>query len=880
MGWVCELFGKRKREKELDEEVRSHLEMAVRERAERGEKKEEAEHAARREFGNVGLVVEVTKDIWGWRWLRDLADDARYGLRMLTKNPGFTAVAVLTLALGIGANAAIFNTANAVLWRTLPVADPQSLVRLIAVRQDHRESNILPVGVAEELRRSGIFFDVITRTDDGLSFSYNGSGAERVVGEVVSPNFFAFLGVRPVHGQGFSVGVQKGQWAPEVVLSYRFWQRRFGSDPQVLGHNIRLNNYPLAIVGVSPPDFYSLVVGFDPELRVPEMPRGQSLSQSELLSSPYAEIMARLNPGIGIAQAEAATDAACQQFLRDHQLDRHEVNPARHIRLVPGGRGWQGDLRQYRTSLLVLVGLAGVVLLVTAFNLTGMLLARATTRRRELAVRAAIGAGRSRLIRQMFTESALLAMAARAVGLAIMSSTGNTILRFLPQGHINMVLDLSPDLRTLWFTAGLTILAGVVIGLVPSLQSTGNNVSLGLKSDSAASIGDAKGGIFRQALTIGQVALSLLLLTIAGLFERSLANLRAADPFPQPDRVLLFRMKPQKEFYDGQRIRTLTADVVRRMSTLPGVELAALAEEGPYGSRGAMRSAVHASDGRTVDADMDIVSPGLFATLGIPLFNGRDFSERDNERSKAVVVVDELLAQRLFGSSNPIGKMIEAPVQGNDVAFEIIGVVRSSRYYDLHQTSPPMIFYNLQQAGPYMPTLHVRVSSANPETVVSEVRREFGVIDRNVPIFDIRTLRDRVLGTLAQQRLVSDLAGAFGALALSLVAVGLYGLMAFSVAQRTREIGIRAALGADRKRIMTLVAWQGMRIVFIGVALGLPASFLLTRLMAGMLYNVHPDDPLSFATETFVLGMVSLLACYIPARTATKVDPMVALRYE
>jgi len=880
MGWVCELFGKRKREKELDEEVRSHLEMAVRERAERGEKKEEAEHAARREFGNVGLVVGVTKDIWGWRWLRDLADDARYGLRMLTKNPGFTAVAVLTLALGIGANAAIFNTANAALWRTLPVADPQSLVRLIAVRQDHRESNILPVGVAEELRRSGIFSDVITRTDDGLSFSYNGSGAERVVGEVVSPNFFAFLGVRPVHGQGFSVGVQKGQWAPEVVLSYRFSQRRFGSDPQVLGHNIRLNNYPLAIVGVSPPDFYSLVVGFDPELRVPEMPRGQSLSQSELLSSPYAEIMARLNPGIGIAQAEAATDAACQQFLRDHQLDRHEVNPARHIRLVPGGRGWQGDLRQYRTSLLVLVGLAGVVLLVTAFNLTGMLLARATTRRRELAVRAAIGAGRSRLIRQMFTESALLAMAAGAVGLAIMSSTGNTILRFLPQGHINMVLDLSPDLRTLWFTAGLTILAGVVIGLVPSLQSTGNNVSLGLKSDSAASIGDAKGGIFRQALTIGQVALSLLLLTIAGLFERSLANLRAADPFPQPDRVLLFRMKPQKEFYDGQRIRTLTADVVRRMSTLPGVELAALAEEGPYGSRGAMRSAVHASDGRTVDADMDIVSPGLFATLGIPLFNGRDFSERDNERSKAVVVVDELLAQRLFGSSNPIGKMIEAPVQGNDVAFEIIGVVRSSRYYDLHQTSPPMIFYNLQQAGPYMPTLHVRVSSANPETVVSEVRREFGVIDRNVPIFDIRTLRDRVLGTLAQQRLVSDLAGAFGALALSLVAVGLYGLMAFSVAQRTREIGIRAALGADRKRIMTLVAWQGMRIVFIGVALGLPASFLLTRLMAGMLYNVHPDDPLSFATETFVLGMVSLLACYIPARTATKVDPMVALRYE
>src|SRR5437879_386953 len=291
--------------------------------------------------------------------------------------------------------------------------------------------------------------------------------------------------------------------------------------------------------------------------------------------------MAGLSPGIVIHQDEAAANAAFQQFMRDDKRKRHELNPTRHIHVASGGRGWQGDLAKYRTSLLVLVGLAGVVLLVTSFNLTSMLLARATTRRRELAVRAAIGAGRSRLVRQMFTESALLAMAAGAVGLAIMSSTGNTILGFLPQGHINLVLDLSPDLRTLWFTAGLTVLAGVVIGLVPALQSTGNNLTLGLKSDSAASTGDSRGAIFRQALTIGQVALSLSLLATAGLFERSLANLRAADPFPQPDRVLLFRMKPQKELYDDQRIRILTAEVVRRMSTLTGVTFAALAEEGP-----------------------------------------------------------------------------------------------------------------------------------------------------------------------------------------------------------------------------------------------------------------------------------------------------------
>jgi len=339
-------------------------------------------------------------------------------------------------------------------------------------------------------------------------------------------------------------------------------------------------------------------------------------------------------------------------------------------------------------------------------------------------------------------------------------------------------------------------------------------------------------------------------------------------------------MKPQKELYDGQKIRNFTAEVAQRMSTLPGVNFAGLAEEGPYGSRGAMHVAVGASDGRTARSDMDIVSPGLFATLGIPLLNGRDFSVRDGKHAKRVVVVDEVLARRLFGNDDPVGKMVEASVEDGDVEFEIIGVVGASRYFDLHQSPPPMIFFSLQQAGPYMPTLHVRAGSANTATVVSEVRREFGVIDKNVPIFDIKTLRDRALDNLAQQRLVSDLAAAFGTLALTLVTIGLYGLVAFSVAQRTREIGIRVALGAERKQIMSLIAWQGMQVVLIGIALGLPSSFLLARQIAGMLYTVHPDDPLSFATVMFVLGVVTTLACYIPARRATRVDPMVALRHE
>ena len=813
--------------------------------------------------------------------MQTLLQDVHFGLRMLAKNPGFTAVAVLTLALGIGANAAIFNTANAVLWRRLPVADPQSLVRLIGVRQDHSEKNYLPVKVAEELRRSStVFSDVITRDDDGLSFSLDGGSAERVVGELVSPNFFAVLGVRPVLGQGFSESVQKDRWAPEVVLSYRFWQERFGGDPHVLGRGIRLNNYPFTIVGVSPPDFYSLEVGFDPELRVPRMPAGQSLSQSELLSNPNSEIMARLKPGIGMVQAEAATDAVCQQLLRDDPDNQHQVNPARQIRLARGDRGWQGDLAQYRASLLVLIGLAGLVLLIGCFNLTSMLLARATTRRRELAVRAAIGAGRSRLVRQMLTESALLALAGGAAGCALMSSTGKTILGFLPRGHINMTLNLDPDPRTVWFTAGLTVLAGLAFGLLPALRATGDDPTLSLKSDSAASIGDAGGAGFRKALAVSQVALSLLLLTVAGLFERSLGNLRAADPFPHPDRVLLFRMKPQEELYDGTRIRILTAEVLRRMSTLPGVKSAALAEEGPYGSRGPFAAHVRTPDGRSVDADLDMVTPGFFATIGVPLLNGRDFSVLDKEGSKPVVIVNDLLAQRLFPGENPVGKMIIAPLKAQNLAFEIVGVVPAARYYDLHLPPSPGCFYNLQQWGPYMPTLHVRVESANPGTVVAEVRREFDAIDRGVPVFDVKTLQDRANDTLAQQRMVGDLAAAFGALALTLVAVGLYGLMAFSVARRSREIGIRVALGAERVQIMRLIARQGMSIVLAGVAFGLPASFLLTHLMAGMLYGIEPSDPVTFLVVSLLLAGVAFVASYLPARRATKVDPMVALRYE
>jgi predicted permease len=818
--------------------------------------------------------------------MKFLLQDLRYGLRQLRRAPGFAMAAVLILALGIGVNGAIFSTANAVLWRALPVSDPQSLVRLAAVRQDGSERDELPTALADDLRRtSAVFSDIIAEDDDGLSFAVEGGRAERVVAQVVSPNFFTFLGVRAVLGQGFSAEVQKGRWAPEVVLSYRFWQREFNGDPHVLGRVVRLNGDAFTIVGVSPSDFYSLAVGFDPELRLPHLPAGQEIGQIHLLSDSDASLMARLKPGIGMAQAEAATDAESQQLLRAHVQEQRRDNPVRRVRLLPGDRGWEGDLAQFRQPLLILFGLAGLVLLIAATNLAGMLFARAAGRKREFALRAAIGAGRARLVRQMLTESSLLSLAGGALAYAIVSHTGNLVLGFLPQGHVSIRLDLAPDSRVAWFTMGLTLLTGVLFGLMPALQATRGELSLALKTDSAASVGDGAASTLRRALVAGQVALSVVLLMAAGLLWRSVSNLRAGDLFPQPNRVLLFTLKPQVELYTAEHIRSLTADIVQRASQLAGVKSAALAENGPLGSRWDEGS-IETIDGRSVRAAIDLVSPGYFTALDTAFIAGRDFSPTDRLGSPPVVIVNEELARRLFKNENPLGKIISPPANFDgyfDVRgpLQIVGVVPSVRYYDLHEAPPPAIYLDMQQGTAYMPTLHVRLETgANAADVIGEVQREFGNVDKNFPVFNIRTLADRVNDSLARERLVSQLAGGFGCLALVLVVTGLYGMMAYTVTRRTREIGIRMALGADRANVLGMVLRQGLSTTALGVGTGLLAAWVLGRFLASMLYGVRETDPVTLMAVAILLGGVALLASYVPARRATRVDPMIALRYE
>jgi predicted permease len=891
MDWlkkIGSMVRRRQSERDLADELQHHVELKTEENIEAGMTRDEARCAALKAFGSVEQKKELCRDADRLRWIEDFIHDLRFGFRQIRRAPGFAATAALILGLGIGVNAAIFSMANAVLWHTLPVSNPHTLVRLVAIREDRSERDALPVTIAEELRRtSTVFSGLITRGDDGLSFSVGGGRAERIMGEVVSPNFFTFLGIRPVLGEGFSQGVQKGRWAPEVVLSYRFWQRQFHGDPRVLGRSVRLNGYPFTIVGVSPSNFYSLVRGFDPELRLPRLPPGQELSQIRLLSNPDAEqTMARLKPGVSMTQAEAATDAECQRLLQESPSVQHRASPTRHVRLLPGDRGWEGDLVQFRSPLLILFGLAGLVLLIASTNLASMLLARSAGRQREFALRAAIGAGRGRLVRQLLTESALLSVSGGLLAFAAVSRAGTILFGFLPQGHISISLDLAPDSRVAWFTLVVTLVAGLIFGLIPALQATRCRLAESLKSDSAASIGQTGGISVRKILVSGQVALSLLLAMAAALMWQSLRNLRAGDFFPQPDRVLLFTLKPQVELYSSAHMRRLTAEIVRQMAELPGIESAALAEDGPLGDLSRRQGTVKTTVGHTIEAGMDAVSPGFFETTGVPLLRGRDFSSVDRNGVRPVAIVNQLLARRLFKNENPLGKLLLPPpnsgwMDGVTGPLKIIGVVQSTRYSDLHSPPPPAMYVDIQQGTAYMPTLHVRLAAgANAADVTTEVRREFTNIDRNFPVFEIKTLADRVNDSLARERLVGQLAGAFGILALALVVVGLYGVVAYTVAQRTREIGLRMALGAQKGDVLRLVLGQGMSLAVGGVGIGLVGGLALTRFLSSLLYGVKPTDPLTFALVLLGLLAVAVVACYIPAWRATKVDPMVALRHE
>jgi predicted permease len=833
-------------------------------------------------MGSLGLGKEDREDLWRFCALESILQDLRYGLRVLIRAPIFTCTAIISLALGIGANTAIFTAADALLFKSLPVKNPGSLVIFSVPDGSGHVREFLPLASADYLRLSGAFSDVIAVDTGGLSFTY-GERAERITGEVVTPNFFSALGLAPLLGQGFTPGVVAGRWAPEAVLSYSFWKDRFGGDPGVVGRTIRLNTYPFTVVGVSPSTFFDLHQGQDPELRIPVLPPGQEIRQIEMLGAGREfDFIARLAPGVGWAQARTVADFQLHEFARSSSDLRYRNAGFGRLRLLSGERGWPELAQDYEAPVIILFLLVLVALLIACANVASMTLARAAARSHEFAVRSCLGAGRRRLIRQILLESFLLSSCGGLVGLVVARWVAGFLLHFLLQGPTQLVLDLRLDAHSITFTILLCTVAAVLFGCTTAIQSTRGDLATALKTDSNASIGSSSK--VRKTLVIVQIAFSLALLVVANLFIRTAFNLYPNTDYPYARRILVFTMKPQQELYSPDRVRSIVSELVRRVSSIPGVQAAGIAENGPFAGR-ANRDVVQVPGRSPMEVATDVVTPGFLSALGLPILSGRDFNASDKPGSPRVMVLSQSVARTLFPNEDPLGRAVQLlSARSTNLYslngipyFRVVGVVPDVHYYDVHRLTPTA-FFAFQTDPPYMPTLHVRVASSNSNAFIPTIRQEFDAVDTGFPVFNVSTLEARMQDAVARERMIADLSAAFGGLALILAAVGLYGVLAYSVARRTREIGVRIALGSKTGGILWLVWREALILLGVGTAAGFALSITAGMLLANRLYGVTPVDPVTLLTAITVLLIIAVAATSIPALKASRIDPVSALR--
>jgi predicted permease len=830
--------------------------------------------------------------------MQTLLQDLRYGLRMMAKNPGFTAVVILTLALGIGANTAIFSMVNAVLLMNLPVQKPGELV---VVKYSDPQSGQLNEDFSypmyQAIRdKNKSFSGVLTRSGLDLNVGYGGQ-SEQLYGELVSGNYFTTLGVRPWLGRLFTQDDDRIPGGhPVAVLSYGYWQRRFGSDPSIVGKQIILNARPMTVIGVTPPGFYGTELARDPGVRVPMMMatvfRPVPANRLQNPRHRWLTIMARRGPGISAAEAQAAVDVLYRQTLEEElaqfsptmtEHDRKRVLGAR-IQLVAGEQGFAHLRREMERPLLLLFFVTGIVLLVACANLANLLLARTEKRKQEIAVRLAIGAGRGRLIRQWLTESIMLSAMGGFAGILLASWAKSALVGFLPANY-SANLTVPMDLRVLGFTLIASLLTGLLFGLAPLLQLTRSSVSGALR-DEAPSV--ASGGrlfSLRSGLVFLQVALSLPLLIAAGLFLHSLENLHRLNAGFVKENVFLAQLNPSLNGYPQERIKGLYNDLLARVGSLPGVRAASFASDSPlsggWDSEGVQVEGYQPRPDEELSINASIISPSYFASLGIPLVLGRDFSNLDDAAHPKVAIINETMSHYFFGAKNPLGKKIgtnDDPKAPPDI--EIIGVVKDAKYVNLKE-KPRWHFYTpmAQQPRLFDMTLHAR-TTGDPGKLTELVRGQVKELDANLPLYGTTTLEIQTEESLTEERVVTWLSSVFGLLAMLLASVGLYGVVAFAVARRTREIGIRIALGAQRGDILGAVLQHMFSVVGAGVVVGVAGAYAASRLLGSMLFNVAATDLLSYAGACLLLICVAGVAAYVPARRATLVDPIEALRYE
>jgi predicted permease len=808
---------------------------------------------------------------------------------------------VVSLALGIGANTAIFSLVDQLLLRLLPVKDPAALV-LLTGEGDHYGGNNGPNRLSypmyTDIRdRNAVFSGMLCSSPLDMSVSFGGR-PEHLAGELVSGNYFPVLGVSPAIGRLFTAQDDLRQSGhPVAVLSYGYWQSRFGLDPDVVGKKVLVNGYPFTIIGVSQAGFDGMDIGRSPQIRVPMMMRkALFLADYDGLNNRrmrWVSTYGRLKPGLTREQAKAGLQPLFHQIIAmevqqppfTHASDHAKQGFLRmRMELTPAAKGQSQLRRQFSKPLLVLLGLVGLVLLIACANVANLLLARATARQKEIAVRLALGAGRGRIVAQLLSESLLLSVTGGIAGLALASWIDRSLIAFLPQEDIPLTLSSTPDWRILAFNFAVSLVTGIVFGLAPAWQSTKPDLAPTLK-DQASAVAGGTSITFRKGLVSAQVALSLLLLIGAGLFTRSLQNLRDLDPGFRTKNMLSFSIDAPLNGYPEARSRQTYKDVYDRLNSLPSVRSASLAIMPVlYGDEWDNWVTVEGyppKPGDIPDPHMNFISPGYFRTLEVPILVGRDFDDRDDRGSPLVCIVNEKFAKHYFGTANAIGRHIGMggdPGTKTDIA--IVGVVRDMKYEGIRDEMPEEVFQPYRQVD-FVLGMNVYVQTQNkPELVFQPIRSAIRTVDPNLPVMSMRTLEYQMDLSLMTERMVASLSAAFALLASLLAGIGLYGVMSYTVAWRTREIGVRMALGASTNHVIWLVMREVLMLVSIGMAIGLPVAWVLSRLVRTQLYGLAPTDPSSIVAAAAVLALVSLMAGYLPTRRATRVEPVRALRWE
>ena len=838
--------------------------------------------------------------------MRTLWQDIRFAARMLAKRPGFTTVAVLTLALGIGANTAIFTVINAVMLRALPVQEPQRLVTIGDPGMVHSWSmgtprtDIFSFPLYRELRDHNEAFSSLLATSrlDNLQITI-GTGPEPVSGRVVTGNYFETLGVHALLGRTFTSEEDRMPGSdPVVVISHGYWQRRFSGDPSVLGRTVRLQNYPFTIVGVAPPGFFGEVVGDRPDLWAPMMMQPQLMPGRgflETVNSASLLLMGRLKPGVTLEQARANVNAVVKQALTvtlntKMSSDDRDTMQSRKIsvEVSSGGRGLSRLREQFATPLLLLMTMVALVLLVACVNVANLTLASSTARQREIAVRVAIGAGPGRIVRQLLTESVLVACLGGVLGL-VLANWGSAVLVRIANASRETTnpLSLSLDWRVLGFTAGICLSAAILFGLAPALRSTRVKLGLALK-EGGRSFGAGQKSRAGRILVTSQIALGVLVLMSAGLLVRSLRNMQEADLGYSRDQLLLARVDAVASGYKGPAVQNVIRELLLRLGSLPGVRSVSASTNGLFS--GSESSDIIRVDGIALpnqqdnDTNDDEVGPNYFSTIGVPIVLGREITQQDFSSAAHVAVVNETFAKFYFNGRSPLGHKIylQDSDHPNDPPYEIIGVARDVRDHGITKAVPrrmyaPMTSGSFDETG--APNFEIR-ATGNPQALLNSARSTIRELNPNLIIDNIETAGDLVTDTLTSQLLVAKLSLFFGALVLVLVCVGLYGSMAYNVAARTREIGVRMALGAPRGNVIWMVTREAWIVLAVGTFVGIPVGMGATRLFQTMLFGVNKADPFSIGSAILTLVAIGLAAAIVPVRRATRVDPLVALRDE